>query len=222
VAEEAGSVLPFADARCVANGCGCVCWRVENRGRVYRRRSSEGVHGIHYLLLNGGGKEVKLAGAHAMGKAVEGRVGQHPAGAAAAAKSHHRIVELVIEHGAVGHAAHSDGRGGLAVETKVYEAIGESVALRDRGVPQVDVVLRCRRMVTACPARPMTTGVVDVAVVPTDVEETVVGESSLPRYWRRLTGEGTLQRGVVARRQQRCGCSGCVCRGGVSVEMSMR
>jgi hypothetical protein len=88
VAEEAGSVLPFADARCIANGCRGIRWSVENRGCVYRGRSSEGVHGVHYLLLNGGGKEVKLAGAHAMGKAVEGRVGQHPAGAAIAEPHH--------------------------------------------------------------------------------------------------------------------------------------
>jgi hypothetical protein len=220
VAEEAGGVLPLANARCVAGRRGVSCWWVEYRGRVHRRRGSQGAHGVHYLLLNGRCEEVELAGAYTVGEAFEGGVGQHPV-VVTVAESHHRVVELAVKHGVVRHAAHCDGRGRLAVETEVHETIRKSVTLRNRGVPQVDVVLRCRRMVTTCPALPMTTGVVDVAVVPTDVKEAAVGESRLPRRWRSLTSEGTFQRSVVARREQRCVCGGCVCRSSVSVEMGM-
>lgn len=60
-----------------------------------------------------------------------------------------------------------------------------------------------------------------MAVVPTDVEKAVAGKGRLARRRGSLTSESTLDRSVVARRQQRCGCGGGMRRSGVSMEMCM-
>lgn len=65
-----------------------MCWGVENRRYVHGGRSGEGVHGAHYLLLNGGREVVKLAGADAVGEIVEGGSGKHPI-AVAVVKARH-------------------------------------------------------------------------------------------------------------------------------------